>query len=171
MNEILILYTINKSQTTMYGISKFINKNYGSVTKPSFGTLQPALKKLEKNGYIFASKFYTEGGKPAFYYSITEEGKQFLKTKLLKNSSINPAQFLSMTKIKLACCDILDESEREILCTSLRKNLSKLKSEAESALSENWSNNVYHRLVLNNIICEYNNLMTLTEDLANARNS
>lgn len=123
MNEILILYTINKSQTTMYGISKFINKNYGSITKPSFGTLQPALKKLEKNKYIFASKFYTDGGKPSFYYSITEEGKQFLKTKLLKNASTNPSQFLSMTKIKLACCDILDEQEIDNLLTNLRKSV------------------------------------------------
>lgn len=171
MNEILILYILNKSQTTMYGLSKTINKIYGSITKPSFGTLQPALKKLEKEKYLFTSKFYTDGGKPYFYYSITEHGFQFLKEKLLKNTSLNPTQFLSMTKIKLACCDILEPSEKEIVYKQLKANLSRLKSEAEVALSENWNDNFYTRMVLDNNICEYNNLINLVEGLENARNS
>lgn len=171
MNEILILYILNKSQTTMYGLSKTINKIYGSITKPSFGTLQPALKKLEKNKYVFASKFYTDGGKPYFYYSITENGLQYLKERLVKNTSTNPTQFLSMTKIKLACCDILEPSEKEILFKQLQANLSKLKTEAEEALSSNWKENFYSRMVLNNTVCEYNNLIHLIEGLENASNS
>lgn len=171
MNEILILYILNKSQTTMYGLSKTINKIYGSITKPSFGTLQPALKKLEQNKYIFASKFYTDGGKPYFYYSITEHGFQFLKEKLLTKSSVNPTQFLSMTKIKLSCCDILEKSEKEILLKQLKVSLTKLKSEAETAMSDNWNDNVYTRMVLNNTVCEYKNLINLAEDLENAGNS
>ena len=171
MNEILILYILNKSQTTMYGLSKTINKIYGSVTKPSFGTLQPALKKLEQNKYIFASKFYTEGGKPYFYYSITENGLQFLKERLIKNTSTNPTQFLSMTKIKLACCDILEPTEKEIIFKQLKANLSKLKTEAEKALSGNWKDNFYCRMVLDNNVCEYKNLINLIEGLENASNS
>lgn len=171
MNEILILYILNKSQTTMYGLSKTINKIYGSITKPSFGTLQPALKKLEKEKYLFASKFYTDGGKPYFYYSITEHGFQFLKEKLLKNTSQNPTQFLSMAKIKLACCDILDKSEKEIVFKQLKANLSKLKTETETALSESWKDNFYNRMVLDNNICEYKNLINLVEGLENASNS
>lgn len=165
MNEILILYILNKSQTTMYGLSKCINKNYGSITKPSFGTLQPALKKLEEKKYIFSSKFYTEGGKPYFYYSVTEEGLSYLKEKLLKNTSTNPTQFVSMTKIKISCSDILNDSEREQLFNMLKPNLLKLKTEAEQALSENWTKNTYHRLVLNNTVCEYKNLIDLIEEL------
>ena len=171
MNEILILYILNKSQTTMYGLSKTINKIYGSITKPSFGTLQPALKKLEKNKYIFASKFYTDGGKPYFYYSITEHGFQFLKIKLLKNTSLNPSQFLSMVKIKLGCADILETSEKEIMYKQLKTNLTKLKTEAETALSENWNDNFNCRMVLNNNVCEYNNLITLVEGLEDASRS
>lgn len=165
MNEILILYILNKSQTTMYGLSKCINKNYGSITKPSFGTLQPALKKLEEKKYIFSSKFYTEGGKPYFYYSVTEEGLSYLKEKLLKNTSLNPTQFISMTKIKIACADILNDTEKEELFKNLKTGLTKLKTEAEQALSENWPKNTYHRLVLNNTVCEYKNLIDLIEEL------
>lgn len=171
MNEILILYILNKSQTTMYGLSKTISKIYGSITKPSFGTLQPALKKLEQNKYIFASKFYTDGGKPYFYYSITEYGFQFLKETLLKNTSNNPTQLLPIAKIKLACSDILEQTEREVLYKQLKANLSRLKTEAETALSENWKDNFYSRMVLDNTVCEYNNLINLVEGLENARNS
>ncbi len=165
MNEILILYILNKSQTTMYGLSKCINKNYGSITKPSFGTLQPALKKLEGKKYIFSSKFYTEGGKPYFYYSVTEEGLSYLKEKLLKNTSLNPTQFISMTKIKIACADILNDTEKKELFKNLKTGLTKLKTETEQALSENWTKNTYHKLVLNNTICEYKNLIDLIEEL------
>lgn len=149
----------------MYGLSKCINKNYGSITKPSFGTLQPALKKLEKKKYIFSSKFYTDGGKPYFYYSVTEEGLSYLKEKLLKNTSTNPTQFVSMTKIKISCSDILNDSEREQLFNMLKTNLLKLKTETEQALSENWTKNTYHKIVLNNTICEYKNLIDLIEEL------
>ena len=165
MNEILILYILNKSQTTMYGLSKCINKNYGSITKPSFGTLQPALKKLEGKKYIFSSKFYTEGGKPYFYYSVTEEGLSYLKEKLLRNTSLNPTQFISMTKIKIACADILNDTEKKELFKNLKTGLTKLKTETEQALSENWTKNTYHRLVLNNTVCEYKNLIDLIEEL------
>ena len=165
MNEILILYILNKSQTTMYGLSKCINKNYGSITKPSFGTLQPALKKLEGKKYIFSSKFYTEGGKPYFYYSVTEEGLSYLKEKLLRNTSLNPTQFISMTKIKIACADILNDTEKKELFKNLKTGLTKLKTETEQALSENWTKNTYHRLVLNNPVCEYKNLIDLIEEL------
>ena len=165
MNEILILYILNKSQTTMYGLSKCINKNYGSITKPSFGTLQPALKKLEGKKYIFSSKFYTEGGKPYFYYSVTEEGLSYLKEKLLRNTSLNPTQFISMTKIKIACADILNDTEKKELFKNLKTGLTKLKTGTEQALSENWTKNTYHRLVLNNTVCEYKNLIDLIEEL------
>jgi DNA-binding PadR family transcriptional regulator len=166
MNELLILYILHKSQTTMYGLSKLINKDFGSITKPSFGTLQPALKKLEKLKYIFSSKFYTEGGKPYFYYSLTKEGEVFLETKLLEKNSSNPTQFLTMTRIKIACSDILEQSKRIELYKSLKTILLKLKIETENCiLTNSATNNSNYKLVLNNVLCEYNNLINLIERL------
>ena len=96
---------------------------------------------------------------------MTEEGLSYLKEKLLKNTSTNPTQFVSMTKIKISCSDILNDSEREQLFNMLKTNLLKLKTETEQALSENWTKNTYHKLVLNNTICEYKNLIDLIEEL------
>lgn len=164
MNEILILYTLNKSQTTMYGLSKYINNNFGAITKPSFGTLQPLLKKLEKAQLIFSSKFYTDGGKPYFYYSLTEKGINALKERLLKLSSINPVQLIPSSKIRIACSDVLENSERLSLLKTIKLKVQKLKADAESALDAQESN-FYQRIILDNTVCEYKNLISLIEGL------
>lgn len=171
MNEILVLYILNKSQTTMYGLSKYINKNFGFITKPSFGTLQPILRKLESKKYVFSSKFYTEGGKPYFYYSVNPEGIEYLKEKMMKKMPSNPTQFLSTLRVKLACLDVLNSDDKKKLLHQLKTNLLKLKSECELALKENSSTNFTYRLVLDNSLCEYKNLISLVEGLENACNS
>ena len=52
MTEILILFSIIEKELTMYGIQKAISDIYNAYTKPSFGALKPALRKLEKEGFI-----------------------------------------------------------------------------------------------------------------------
>ena len=52
MIEILILYTIQKRDKTLYTIRKDIIEVFGAYTKPSIGTLHPALKRLYKMGAI-----------------------------------------------------------------------------------------------------------------------
>lgn len=171
MNEILILYTLTKSQITMYGLSKSINKSFGAITKPGFGTIQPALKRMEKKGLVKSDKFFTDGGKPYFYYSITDEGVDYLKKKLLKKISTNPIQFIPFAKIKIACLDILSDDERKTLLSSLKTSLMKIKLDAEKSLSIDESKeNYYQRMVLDSTVCEYNNFINLIGGLENACN-
>ena len=47
MIELLILYVILKRDYTMYSIQKRIEDNFAPFTKPSFGALKPALRRLE----------------------------------------------------------------------------------------------------------------------------
>lgn len=172
MNELLILYLLTKSKTTMYGLSKILNKNYGMITKPGFGTLQPALKRLEKQGYILSEKYFTDGGKPYFYYSITSKGSEFFRKKMLEKSSVNPTQSIPLTKIKICCSDILDIPEQKELYQTLKKTLLALKFDAENFLNDSKeSSNYSHRLVIDGVVCEYNNLLSLVEGLERASNS
>ena len=48
MIEILILYIIRKREKTIYSIRKEIIEIFGAFTKPSIGTIYPALKRLLK---------------------------------------------------------------------------------------------------------------------------
>ena len=50
MIELLILYELSKKVLTMYGVSKEIRREFSVLTTPSYGTIKPALNRLEKSG-------------------------------------------------------------------------------------------------------------------------
>ena len=56
MIELLILYLLNKYQLTMYAVQKKISEEFAIYTKPSFGTIKPALVRLEAKGFIISIK-------------------------------------------------------------------------------------------------------------------
>lgn len=157
----------------MYGISKTVSKLFGYITNPSFGTIQPALKRLEKKSFVKSDKFFTEGGKPYFYYSITPQGKGFLVDKLKSKPSKNPIQLFPEIKIKLTCLDILTSEDKKELCKVLKAEVLKLKTQAEAILSAgDYDDNYTGRMVLDNSVCEYKNMYDLIERLEkNAGNS
>ena len=71
MIELLILYELSKKTLTMYGISKEINSEFSVLTTPSYGTIKPALKRLEKTSCVRTQKTMSAGGRPSTFYSIT----------------------------------------------------------------------------------------------------
>ena len=164
MHEILILYVLLGGQNTMYGIAKTLSKGFAHITNPSYGTLQPALKRLEKKECIKGDLFYTDGGKPYIYYSITSKGKEFLVAKLKSKLPKNPVQLIPELKIKLMCSDILSPQEKNEILKNVKTDILKLYSITDNILnSERYSNNPQARLVLNSTACEYKNILDLTE--------
>ena len=93
MIELLILFELNKKTLTMYGVSKEINGNFSVLTTPSFGTIKPALKRLEAGNFIKSQKTISNGGRPSTYYSITNEGVDELKRLILEPPLENPIHF------------------------------------------------------------------------------
>lgn len=171
MTEMLLLYLLLQGQSTMYGLVKSLNKYFGAITQPGMGTVQPALKRLEKQGFIKSDKFFTDGGKPYFYYSITSDGQNALTTEILSAPSSNPIQLYPAIKLKLICSDILEPDERKVLYQTLKTELLKVKNQAEGTLElELYGNNHSAKMVLNNVICEYKNTLDLIEGLKNAGN-
>ena len=114
MIELLILYVLLKRDLTMYAIQKRIEDNFAPFTKPSFGALKPALRRLEEKQCLTSRKSMSEGGKLSVYYEISKQGITELKRLILEDLSDNPLQFLSNARVKLSCADCLDS------CTSLR---------------------------------------------------
>ena len=166
MVEILILYLLLNGQNTMYGLSKSLTRFFGALTNPGFGTIQPALKRLEKKSYIKSDKFMTDGGKPYYYYSITESGKTFLEEQLLTKPSNNPVQFLPSVKIRLICSDILDSNKRKTLYAAMKTEVLKITNIAERTLKdESFESNYAGKMVIDNTFCEYKNLYNLIEGI------
>ena len=174
MIEVLILYSISKREYTMYSIQKHILENFAPFTKPSFGALKPALKRLEKKEYVKTRKMMSDGGKYSVFYEITKSGFDELKRLLTEDLSDNPLKFLSNARIKLACCDCLDTDEKKRIFFAIKTKAMQFKNLAQNILNDEIKQtNFYQKIVLDNTICEYSNFITIIEGLEkdNARNS
>lgn len=174
MIELLILYVILKRDYTMYAIQKRIEDNFAPYTKPSFGALKPALRRLEEKECLTSRKMMSDGGKLSVFYEITRSGINELKRLLLEDYSINPLQFLSDARIKLSCADCLDSDEKKRLFFLSKTRAMQFKNEAQNILKDEYNQvNFYQKIILDNTVCEYSNLISIIEGLEkdNARNS
>ena len=164
MIELLILYIVSRREFTMYAIQKGIENEFGVYTRPSFGALKPALRRLEFNDFIATRKMMSEGGKLSVYYSATKKGLEELKRLALEKLSDNPIQFISNAKIKLSCAEFLDYEERKQMFFDLKSLAMSFKVCAEKILNDEYvEKNFYQKILLDNSMCEYSNLITIIE--------
>ncbi len=62
-----------------FGIARRIEQTSGDLLAIRYGTLYPALMKLEQEGYISASWGVSENNRRARYYSLTRAGRKRLE--------------------------------------------------------------------------------------------
>ena len=173
MIELLILYTLTKRDFTMYAIQKHIEEYFGAFTKPGFGSIKPALNRLEEKGFLTSRKILSDGGKPSGYYTITSKGKNELTKLLLEDMSENPVQFMSEARIKLSLAANLSQDERKKMFLYVKTRTLQHKNKAEKILQDEYTPlTFYQKIVLDNAICEYSNFITIIEGLEkdNVRN-
>jgi len=174
MIELLILYIILSRDFTMYAIQRRIEDNFAPFTKPSFGALKPALRRLEEKECLTSRKMMSNGGKLSVYYEITKNGLNELKRLILEDLSDNPLQFLSNARVKLSCADCFNADERKRLFFSIKSKAMQFKNLAQNILNDEYNQiNFYQKIVLDNTVCEFSNFITIIEGLEkdNARNS
>ena len=167
MIELLILFELSKKVLTMYGISKEILGDFSVLTTPSYGTIKPALRRLENNGYVKTKKTMSPGGRPSTYYSITDDGMKELKKLILEPPLENPVQFLPMARVKLACADILDKEEQMTMIKELKTKAESIIIDAQNIMTFK-DLSFYPKMVFDNLICEYKNFVSLLEGFENA---
>ncbi len=167
MIELLILYELNKKILTMYGISKEIRTEFSVLTTPSYGTIKPALNRLEKSGYVKTQKSMSSGGRPSVYYSITQAGKEELIKLLLGTPQDNPIQFLPTARVRLACAEILTKDEQKELFNILKIRTECIELDIKNLL-ENNRLDFFHKMVYDNLVCEYKNFKSLLEGFERA---
>ena len=158
----------------MYSIQKRIDENFAPFTKPSFGALKPALRRLEEKECLTSRKTMSDGGKLSVYYEISKNGIAELKRLILEDLSDNPLQFLSNARAKLCCADCLNTDERKRLFFSVKSRAMQFKTLSQNVLNDDYNHiNFYQKVVIDNALCEFSNLITLVEGLEkdNAGNS
>ena len=62
-----------------YGIARRIEQTSGNLLLVNYGTLYPALLKLEQEGYIASEWGVSDNNRKAKYYSLTRAGKKQLQ--------------------------------------------------------------------------------------------
>ena len=174
MTELLILYVLLKRDLTMYAVQKHIEDIFAPYTKPSFGALNPALRRLIEKECLSARKMLSDGGKLSVYYSVTAQGKNELVRLILEDLSDNPLQFYSNARIKIACADVLSVDEKKRLFFNIKSRAMQFKTQAQTILNDEYTHtNFYQKIVLDNTVCDFSNFITIVEGLEkdNAGNS
>jgi PadR family transcriptional regulator PadR len=77
--EMLVLRTLIFGPLHGYGISKALRSNSNDALNVEFGSLYPALKRLEAKGMVSASWEISETNRKAKYYRLTAAGRKQLQ--------------------------------------------------------------------------------------------
>jgi len=77
--DLLILKTVSWGPMHGYGISRWIRERTGDVFRVEEGALYPALRRLEKRGWLEAEWGETDTGREAKFYELTSEGRRRLR--------------------------------------------------------------------------------------------
>jgi transcriptional regulator len=77
--DMLVLKTLVLGPLHGYGIAKAIHSSSGETLDIEFGSLYPALKRLELKGWITSKWETSEHNKPAKYYRLTTAGRKRLR--------------------------------------------------------------------------------------------
>src|SRR5256885_11445297 len=80
-----------------YGIARRIEQTSGDLVSVNYGTLYPALLKLEQEGYIASEWGASENNRKARYYRLTRTGKKQIEreTRNWEETTAILARFLS----------------------------------------------------------------------------
>ncbi len=83
-----------------YGIARRIEQTSGDLLALNYGTLYPALLKMEQEGYICSRWGVSENGRRAKYYELTRAGRsqvekeasEWLRTTAILGRFLSPAK-------------------------------------------------------------------------------
>lgn len=83
-----------------YGIARRIEQTSGQLLAVNYGTLYPALLKLEQEGYISSEWSVSENNRRAKYYKLTRAGQKQVdrETREWEQATAIMARFLSSGK-------------------------------------------------------------------------
>ena len=77
--DMLILKAVSLGPLHGYGIARRIEQTSGDLLSVNYGTLYPALLRLEQDGYISSEWGVSENNRKAKFYKLTRAGRKQLE--------------------------------------------------------------------------------------------
>lgn len=168
MIELLILYILNHRDRTIYALRRDIIERFGIITKPSLGTIHPALKRLLSKGALNVEQKYSEGGKKSTYYSATQKCKEVFRELFFTDISDNPTIFHNQLSARLLTLSMLGVEEKKKFLSELKKRLELQRVEASNALNNKYVEyDEWQKAVISEVLCSAESLSNLAERLEN----
>ena len=166
MIEILILYIIHKREKTIYSIRKEIIEIFGTFTKPSIGTIHPALQRLLKEGAVSLTERMSSGGKKSSYYSITKRGFEYFKELFFNSASENPSLFYTQLQARFGTMGLLKPEDRKLFISDFSKKMDIYQFELENKLNDEFIElDYYQEQLLNKTLRELKSLKDYLKNL------
>lgn len=125
MIELLILYSLKNRERTLYSLRSDIIEKFGYFTKPSIGTIHPALKRLLATNVVTIRNDFSQGGKKSTFYGLSLHWKKKFTDLFFSSLSENPTLFFTEIQSRISVMSLLDEDLKE---TFLKDTLLKLES-------------------------------------------
>ncbi|MDD3150567.1 MAG: PadR family transcriptional regulator [Candidatus Gastranaerophilales bacterium] len=165
MIEFLILTILIKSSNSIYGIKTEIEKNFFAFLNISFGSLHPAIKKLERKEYVKTRKAISKGGQRCYTYSITKAGKQYFEDLMVTKLPKNPSIASKLIMLKIFSLDKFEKNIQEEIKTKIKKYLELKKIELQNKTNKDENLSYSEKAVLNHEISRLNSDINWIESL------
>ncbi len=128
MQDKIILGFLEIKNLTIYEIKKAMENSINHFYSSSYGSIHPAVAKLEKNGFV-TSKEKFDGKRKKKIYSITESGKENFNNWL--KDDIQLTRLKEDSLVKLFFFGNLDNESRKRIITNYVKKLQQSIAELE----------------------------------------
>jgi transcriptional regulator len=80
--DVLILKTVSWGPLHGYAVSRFIREQTEDALAVEEGALYPALRRMEKKGWLESYWGTTESGREAKFYELTDDGRRHLASEI-----------------------------------------------------------------------------------------
>jgi len=138
MIELLILYSLNKRERTLYSLRADIVEKFGGFTKPSIGTIHPALKRLLANNVVTIRNDYSEGGKKSTFYGLALHWQKKFRDLFFSSMSDNPTLFFTELQSRIAVLSLLENDLKETFFEDIAIKLESLRLDLVNAMDDEY---------------------------------
>lgn len=172
MIELLILYSLSKRERTLYSLRADIHEKFGYFTRPSLGTIHPALKRLKMGNIVTVRETYSGGGKKSSYYGVAASWQKHFRELFFTPLSENPTLFFTEIQTKTAVLAVLEKEDREAFLKELILKLETFNLDLKNTLEDEYIElDGFQKMLLQKNIEDAEHYLEFVEKLKNACNN
>ena len=138
MIELLILYSLKNRERTLYSLRSEIIEKFGSFTKPSVGTIHPALKRLLSSNTVTIRNDFSQGGKKSTYYGLALHWQKKFNDLFFTPLSDNPTTFFTELQTRVGVMSLLDDDLKETFINDALQKLESFSLDLQNALEDEY---------------------------------